>query len=142
MSEEPRKIHYVVNKKELNKVLSWSHKQLPCGAKLVLLHLLSYVGKHNYAWPSQKTISKALGVGERQIRNNLTALIDLGIIRKTRQGYKVPQVDGGTYSKSNGYDLSNLTRAIEVDKKPKEISSRSNRKYVSKTTGKEVPTID
>lgn len=140
MSGKPSKFYYVVNDKAVNKVLELPSSELPCGAKLVLLKLLSYVGKFNYSWPSQETIGKATGIGERQVRNHLTKLIELELIRKTRKGYKVPKSDGGYYTKSNGYDLSKLTitkeKKTKGNKLPIEPEVQTN-----KPTGKEVPTI-
>lgn len=141
MSDKPSKFYHVVNRTEFKKVIATPSSELPCGAKLVLYFLLSYVGKYNYSWPAQETIGKATGIGERQVRNHLTKLIDLGLISKVRKGYKVPKSDGGTYSRSNGYDLSKLTIA-------KEKKARGNTLPIepevqtSKPTGKEVPTID
>lgn len=100
------KVFYVPDKKKLATVLATPSQLLNAGAKLVLLHLITYTGKHYYCWPAQKTIANKLGMSDRQVRYHLTDLINAGVIEKLKKGYRVPLSAGGNYSRSSTYDLS------------------------------------
>lgn len=117
MSEEQGKYQYSVDRKKLAEVLKTPSIMLPAGAKLVLLHLLSFCRQHYFCWPGQKTIANNLGMSDRHVRNHLAVLYSLEIIKKMKKGYKVPTKDGGFYSRSTGYDLSYLLRKTLIKKK-------------------------
>ncbi len=112
------KVFYVPDKKKLAEALETPSMLLSAGAKLVLLHLIGYTGKHYYCWPAQKTIANKLGMSDRQVRYHLTQLVGLNIIRKLKKGYKIPLSDGGTYTRSSAYDLSPVLRKKEKPVKP------------------------
>lgn len=99
---------YVNNKFKLERILA--DKTIPPGAKLILLNLLHRKGGKNYAFPSQKTIARDIGLGERQIRNHLMLLREKGVISWSR-GAKNPKT--GSMVNSNNYDLSNLLMEVK-----------------------------
>ena len=80
-------------------------KDIPSSAKLLLLYLVYRLGGKSYAFPSQKTIAKELGLSERQVRNLVKHLKDKGIIDVAR-GAINPKT--GNMVNSNSYDLSSL----------------------------------
>lgn len=65
--------------------LNWAFNlELPGpGQKLVLLALANYADEEGNAFPSQKALSAKTCLGERAIRDNLTRLEELGVIRRT-----------------------------------------------------------
>ena len=96
---------YTTDKFKLEKVLA--DKSIPPGAKLILLNLMYRTGLKNYAFPSQKKISKDVGLKERQVRNHLNKLKNKGIISWSR---KIVDPKTGKKINSNTYDLSNILR--------------------------------
>lgn len=126
MPENNEVVFYVKDKKKVAEVLATPSRTLPAGAKLVLLHLLSYIHERFYSWPSQKTIANKLGMSDRHVRNHLKVLQELKVITKMNRGFKVQLKHGGKYSRSTAYDLSALIR-----RKTKEVSQQN---------GNEIPT--
>lgn len=105
-----KKTIYVNNKFKLEQILA---DKIPPGAKLVLLNLLHRTGGKNYAFPSQKTIGKDLGMGDRQVRNHLKVLREKGYITWSR-GAENPKT--GSRFNSNSYDLSSILVEKRIDK--------------------------
>lgn len=97
------------NKVKLDAVLA--DKDIPPGAKLILLNLIYRAGRKNYAFPSQKTIGKDTGMGDRQVRNHLNLLKKRGIIEWNR-GALNPKT--GNRLNSNNYNLSSILWSIET----------------------------
>lgn len=107
-----KKIIFITDKLKMEPILA--NKKIPPGAKLILFNLIHRAGKKNYAFPSQKTIAKDIGLGERQVRIHLKKLNEKGIIKWNR-GAINPKT--GFQVNSNNYDLSSVLIAIEVNNK-------------------------
>lgn len=96
----------------IDQLFAHNNSVLPSGAKLVLMCLLSYTSNSGISDPTQRQISNAVGLSERQVRKHLNLLEHLGIIRKLRRKSVANQVN--RYPNANAYDLSSL---IGIEKK-------------------------
>lgn len=94
--------YYSKNHQAIKLVLA---SNLSMGAKVMVFYLISRAGGKRYCWPSQKTISKDIGVSERQVRNLLRELLNRKVIFWKR-GSLNPKTNRA--AKSNEYDLSRL----------------------------------
>lgn len=95
--------YYNVDSKKLDEILS--DRDICSGAKLVLLKLIYRLRGKNYAFPSQKTLAKDVGLSERQVRNHLELWKQRRII-KLIEGINNPKT--GLPLNSNCYDLSEI----------------------------------
>lgn len=109
----PKKIIYKVNKYRYAAILA--DKSIPPGAKVILSNLKFRCGGKYYAFPSQMTIARDIGLSDRQVRYHLQLLHQKKIITWTRQGAENPKTKNKV--NSNKYDLSRLMDRIEVDSK-------------------------
>jgi hypothetical protein len=62
--------------------------EITSGAKLMYARLCQYAGDDGHCFPSQDQLSQALGVRERQVRNQLAELIGHKLIEKRRAGLR------------------------------------------------------
>lgn len=98
----------------IDQLFAYDNDVLPSGAKLVLMCLLSYTSNSGISDPTQRQISSAVGLSERQVRKHLSLLERLGIIRKLRRESVADQVV--RYPKANAYDLSSVISKSEIKK--------------------------
>ncbi len=87
---------------QIDRVLAYDNSVIPSGAKLVFMCLLSNADKQGICNNTQRQISHSVGISERQVRNHLRKLEQLGVIQKTRKS------SVNAYHKSNRYDLSQV----------------------------------
>lgn len=87
---------------KIDRVFAYDNSVIPSGAKLVFMCLLSNADKQGICSNTQRQISQSVGISERQVRNHLRRLEQLGIIQKTVKSSL------GKYRKSNRYDLSRV----------------------------------
>jgi hypothetical protein len=62
--------------------------EITSGAKLMYARLCQYAGDDGHCFPSQDQLSQALGIRERQVRNQLAELIGHKLIEKRRAGLR------------------------------------------------------
>lgn len=84
-----------------------ANKNIPSGAKVVLLNLLFRSGNKNYSFPTQRKISEDVGLCEKQVRNHLSLLKKMGYINWTKGAFN-PVTK--TMVNSNSYYLGNVQR--------------------------------
>lgn len=67
--------------------MSWViNLDLPAAdGKFVLLMLANHADEDGYCYPSQKRLAQECGLGERAVRNQLSRLEDIGLIRRQRR---------------------------------------------------------
>lgn len=103
---------YKVNAFEFKAILA--DKTIPPGAKLVLFNLQHRLGGKMFAFPSQKTIGKDIGLSDRQVRYHLKTLKNRGIISWSRGTYN-PKT--GNRLNSNHYDLTKILQTVTSKEK-------------------------
>lgn len=103
----------------IDRVFAHDNSEIPSGAKLVFMCLLSLADKKGVCSLTQRHISRSIGISERQVRSHLKKLGDSGVIQKLK---KKPKKTPSNYPPSNSYDLSHVIgRSVkEVDAKGKE----------------------
>ena len=99
----------------IDRVFAHDNSEIPSGAKLVFMCLLSLADKKGVCSSTQRHISRSIGISERQVRSHLKKLENLGVIQKLKKS-------SGNYPLSNSYDLSHVIgiSTKEVDAKGKE----------------------
>lgn len=86
-------------------VFAHDNSEIPSGAKLVFMCLLSQADKKGVCSTAQRHISRSIGISERQVRSHLKKLEDLGVIQKLK---KSSSKSPSNYPQSNNYDLSRV----------------------------------
>jgi len=74
-------------------------RRLSAEAKLVFCVLASHVNSAGLCWPSQASIGRVIGIGERQVRRHLKQLEAFGYVKSHRP----PRPRGGGYSVTHYY---------------------------------------
>jgi predicted transcriptional regulator len=93
---------YKVNEAGLEHILR--RKEIPSGAKLVLLRLINRLKRKRYCWPKEETIGKEVGLSERQVRTHIKTLKRVGCFWIIRG--KLIQTETGEYRREvNTYDF-------------------------------------
>lgn len=87
---------------EIDRVFAYDNSVIPSGAKLVFMCLLSNADRQGICSNTQRQISQSVGISERQVRNHLRKLEQLGVIEKTAKS------SVSEYRKPNRYDLSQV----------------------------------
>ena len=76
---------------------SWAQTTASSGQRLVLLALADHADDVGICWPSVARLSRLTAISERQVRDHLNALVELGLLQKERRRRQDGSLTVNTY---------------------------------------------